>query len=115
MSCKILESDEMKSDLKNILVDRMKYNGYESTGNKFLSQYDESVQLIERFPLIGGRTDISYRQYIIKWILLDDYYIFYIIRENACDVILLRMLHQKQNWKKIMDMNKLYHIYGKAI
>lgn len=37
------------------------------------------------------------------------------IQEESKDVVILRVLYQKQNWGKILRIDRSYHLLGEAI
>lgn len=114
MRYKIKETDEALEDLGLISIQRFRYFGSLISGDTFLSKYDKAVTSLTPFPKGFNGREIFYRSYEIRLLPFDDYYIFFVFREVHQDVVILRVLHKAQNWKKIM-VNKTFHIHDEAI
>lgn len=45
----------------------------------------------------------------------NDYNIFFIIREIKKEIVILRLLNQKQDWATILRFNDFYHLNNKEL
>lgn len=114
MRYSIKETDEALEDLGLVSIQRFRYFGNLVSGDTFLSKYGKAVESLNPFPEGFRGREIFYRGYEIRLLPFDDYYIFYVVREETQDIVVLRVLHKAQNWKEIM-VNKTYHIQDEAI
>ncbi|MBR1597903.1 MAG: type II toxin-antitoxin system RelE/ParE family toxin [Lachnospiraceae bacterium] len=68
----------------------------------------EAISSISIFPHGFKDTHINYRNYNIYLLPYDIYNVFYIFDDDTITV--LRVLHQKRNWQRIINKHNYYHI-----
>ncbi len=111
----ILETDEAIKDLHKISIQGYEYTRDKNAGIRFLENYSETVETLTQFPKGFRGISIEHRGYEIKIFPFANYNIFFIVREESKDVVILRVLYQKQNWGKILRIDRSYHLLGEAI
>lgn len=67
------------------------------------------------FPQKFRGISIGHGNYEIHIRVFGNYNLFFYVNEIANEVIVLRILYQKQNWEHIMRYEDYYHIEGLAI
>ena len=110
---KILETDEAINDVHHISCEAYDYTRDKNSGLIFLKLYDATTANMAIFPSGFSATDIEYRGYEIHILPFGNYNLFYTVNEESRVIYILRILYQKQNWKRILRVDKTYHIRGK--
>lgn len=115
MSYKILETDETLNDLCAIAINAYNFTRYTSSGDNVLIAYDTTVKCLCDFPNKFRGISIEHRGYEIRIRAFGNYNLFFCVDEAKGEVIILRVLYQKQNWEHILKLENLYHIEGTVI
>ena len=104
----IQETDEAYEDLLSLAL-YVYETGYSfNHSNKVYENYDKAISSISIFPRGFKNTHINYRNYNIYLLPYDIYNVFYIFDDDTITV--LRVLHQKRNWQRIINEHNYYHI-----
>ena len=106
----ILETDEVINDVSYISCKAYEYTKDKNSGLIFLQSYDKTIDNMAIFPNGFSATNIEYRGYKIHILPFGNYNLFYIVDETNLEVIILRVLYQKQNWQRILGVDDIYHI-----
>ena len=115
MYYRVYETDEAIDDLSRIAISIYDYTRDKNSGEKFIDTYSDAIETLYVFPTGFRGICIEYRGYEIHIYPFGDYSIFFTVEPSNGSVIVLRVLHQKQNWQKIMALSGPYHIQGKII
>ena len=112
----IHETDEAINDVINMAIFYYNQGCSDTTVNKLLVDYDNAVnKSISTFPNGFQGIKFEYRGYEIQMMPHSIYNIFFIVNDDKKEVYILRALHQRQNWLKIINSNAKYFINGKEI
>lgn len=112
---KIHETDEAIKDIRHISYMAYDYTKDKNSGLLFLKLYNLTVSNMDIFPKGFNTLDIEYRNYLIHILPFGNYNLFYVVNEKKEEIYILRILYQKQNWKRILKIENSYHIQGKNI
>lgn len=112
---KILETDEVIEDVHRISCEAYEFTKDKESGLIFLKLYDATIANMAMFPNGFSTTDIEYRGYVIHMFPFGNYNLFYTVDDKNNKVFILRVLYQKQNWKRILRVDNTYHIRGRKI
>ena len=104
----IQETDEAYEDLFSLASYVYETSYSYNYSKKVYDDYDKAILSISIFPCGFKNTKIKYRDYSIYLLPYNIYNIFYIIENDTITV--LRVLHQKRNWQRIIKEQTLYHI-----
>jgi len=74
----------------------------------FLDQYEKQIQSLIAFPLGYRSTDLRYQGHQIRIKPFSSYNIFYVVDTRRCQVTILRVLKNRQNWKIIIHNEDEY-------
>ena len=80
----------------------------EQAANNFLNQYDKQIQNLTIFPFGYRGTDIQYHDYEIHLKPFSTYNIFYIIDAIQRQIVILRILKDRQNWNYSLQAGNNY-------
>lgn len=73
----------------------------------FINQYDTEIKRISYHSMVYKGICLQYRTYKIRMKSFKTYHIFYIVKEK--NIIVLRVLKDRQNWQYIMKNQNEYH------
>ncbi len=115
MYYRILETDEVLNDLSHISFEAYNYTRDKDSGIKFLNLYDMTVSCMSVFPTGFSAAQIEYRGYEIHILPFGNYNLFFVIDERKGIIVVLRVLYQKQDWQRILNVANSYHINNKDL
>ena len=115
MRYKIQETDEILEDITQIAISRYDYTGDIESAESFIDEYSSTIQTLEYFPNGYRGISIEHRGYEIKLMPWNYYNIFFIIRVIKKEIVILRLLNQKQDWATILRFNDFYHLNNKEL
>ena len=75
----------------------------------FLNRYDNEVKKLEFFPTGYRGIGLEYRGYEIRIKPFGTYNIFFVTDYEEQEVIILRILKDRQNWNDILQIHTTYH------
>lgn len=110
----IKETDEAKKDIRRNTAYIFDELHNEQAGAKFFEGYGKKVEGLRSFPYRYRGISVEYRGYEIRLLPYHNYNIFFVVREDVGDVVVLRVLHQLQNWRRILRFDD-YHIDGDVL
>jgi toxin ParE1/3/4 len=110
MSYKILETDESINDVYFIAINAYRYTCDEQSGENVISLYNETVEWLREFPFGYRGISIEHRGYEIHILAFGNYNLFFYIDTSKNEIVVLRVMYQKQNWERILKVQNLYHI-----
>ena len=108
MHFNIQETDEAYEDLFSLALYVYETSYSFNYSIKVYEDYDKAISSISIFPHGFKNTHINYRNYNIYLLPYDIYNVFYIFDDDTITV--LRVLHQKRNWQRIINEHNYYHI-----
>ena len=76
---------------------------------RFLRLYNKEIQKLENFPFGYRGVSFEYRGYEIRLKIFDTYNVFFIVDTADREIVVLRVLKDRQNWKVIMGQETEYH------
>lgn len=76
---------------------------------RFLNRYEEKVNILKQFPSGYHGIGLKYRGYEIKLMSFSTYNIFFIVDVEEFQVMILRVLKNLQDWKRMLRIQKDYH------
>ena len=115
MYYKVLETDEILNDLEKIAFSAYEYTKDVESGKRFLDLYNTTIANMSRIPLGFSGVGFDYRGYEIHMLPFGNYNMFYVIKEEVHEIVMLRTLYQKQDWRRILHLENIYHRNGKII
>lgn len=105
---RLLETKEAKRDLDNLAA----YMAISLKNSKaaidFLSLYHQQTQSLILFPFAYRGVSFTYQGYEIRMKTFSSYNIFFIIDSINYQIIILRILKDRQNWKSILKNKEKY-------
>lgn len=102
MMYRLNQTMEAKQDIKNLAV-YMKYslkNG--QAANSFLNLYYEQIESLKLFPFAYRGVGFKYKDYEIRMKVFSSYNILFTVDVKNNQIIILRVLNERQNWKVIL-------------
>ncbi|MCM1050001.1 MAG: type II toxin-antitoxin system RelE/ParE family toxin [Clostridiales bacterium] len=109
MQYSIIETMEAVDDVINFASYMMrKFKNYKAADD-FLNRYDNEVNKLRFFPTGYRGIGMEYRGYEIRIKPFGTYNIFFVIDYNEQEVIILRILKDRQNWNDILQIHTTYH------
>ena len=99
---------ESKRDVRGLVAYMsVSLKNYQAAQN-FLKMYHKQVQNLLIFPYGYRETGISYQGHEIRIKSFSTYNIFYVINERTRQIIILRVLKNRQNWKTTLQDEDSY-------
>ena len=111
---KILETDEAINDVSNLAIWIYEQYCNEAAAENLIDQYSNKIDALELFPHGFRGVSIEHRGYEIHFFPFSNYNIFFIVRDDHKDVVILRVLHQLQDWNRILRFDNVYHFGGRT-
>ena len=110
---RIQETDEAINDVSEMAIHI--YTQYKDAiaAEKLIDMYSTKIEPLENFPQGFRGLTIEHKGYEIRFFPFSNYNIFFVIREDKKDVVILRVLHQLQDWNRILHLENQYHITGR--
>jgi len=106
MTYKLRETTEAIEDVTNFatyMIDAFKNR---KAAIDFLNEYDVQIQRLKTFPFGYRGVKFEYQGYEIRIKPYDTYNIFFTVDTANQEIIVLRVLKNRQDWKSILDSNK---------
>ena len=99
---KVIHSETARKDVDN-LVAYMIYSlkNYQAASN-FFNLYDKQISNLKIFPYAYRDIGYEYQGYKIHIKPFSTYNIFYVVDETTHQIIILRILKNRQDWRNIM-------------
>ena len=107
---KVRETHEAMQDVTNLafyMVDEFKN---QKAALDFLDHYDEKIQGLTTFPFGYRGVGFEYRGYEIRLKPYDTYNIFFVVDTNGGELIILRVLKDRENWQTILLNHSSYRL-----
>lgn len=105
----VRESDESIQDVINLaLYIKLQFKNEQAAEN-FVNAYDREAASLRHFPRGYRGINIEYRGYEIRIKPFNTYNIFFTAIEERQQVIILRVLKDRQNWNHILRTQIEYH------
>ena len=112
----ILETDEAIDDITNMAIYYYTQGCSSKTVKGLLADYNTAVNdVISMFPNGFQGIEFEYKGYRIHMMPHSIYNIFFVVNDENKEVYIIRVLHQRQNWSKIIKSNIRYYINGKEV
>jgi len=96
----IQETLETIDDLAHLALYIYTEFSNEMAAEKLIEAYSQQINIIQAFPTAYCCTELYYRNYLIRKCPCGNINIFYIIDEKNKQIIILRVLHNLQNWEE---------------
>ena len=112
-SYRIQETDEAINDVSEMAIHIYTQYSDEIAAEKLIDLYSTKIDALESFPQGFRGLTIEHRGYEIRFFPFSNYNVFFVIREEKKDVVILRVLHQLQDWSRILHFDNQYHINGR--
>ena len=109
MSYEIRQTLEAENDLLSLscyIMDKFKNK---QAAKSFIADYRESMVALEHFPFGFRGVSIGCGDYEIRVRPFRQYNVFFYVNKNSSQVVILRVLHGLQDWRKILRMETEYH------
>lgn len=101
MMYKIRETQETLKDVTDFAVYMVEKLGNPKAAYEFLERYDKAIQQLKTFPFGYRGISFEYRGIEIGLKPYDTYNIFFVVEQSIQEIIILRVLKDRQNWKAI--------------
>ena len=108
MQYNVIQTIEAADDVVNFAIYMIKELKNHKAATDFLSQYDEEVKKLGFFPTGYRGIGLEYRGYEIRIKPFGTYNIFFTIDYAEQEVIILRVLKDRQNWNEILKLQVTY-------
>lgn len=105
----IQESNESIQDVINFAIYIKQQFKNEQAAENFMNAYDKEVSSLRYFPKGYRGINVEHRGYEIRIKPFDTYNIFFVVDEINQQVVILRVLKDRQNWNKILRTQITYH------
>lgn len=76
----------------------------------FYDEYEKQIQGLRTFPFGYRGISFEYRGYEIRLKPFDSYNIFFIVDAQKGEIVILRVLKDRQDWKTILQNHSEYHL-----
>lgn len=103
MKYSIKESLEALHDVERLAAYMMNPLKNEQAAKNFLNRYDKEAKRLSEFPYGYRGVSFEYRGYEIRLKVFSTYNIFFIIDTEENQIVILRVLKDRQNWKAILQ------------
>ena len=101
----ILETQEAIADVKNLAAYMIYYLKNGKAAGDFMKKYNKQLSILQITPLGYGGINLEYHGYEIRRKSFSPYNIFYIVDTRAHQIIILRVLKDRQNWHHFINSN----------
>lgn len=105
---KLKQTVEAKNDVKNLAAYMMYSLKNVQAANSFLKMYMKQIQSLKTFPFAYRGINFEYQGYEIRMKTFSSYNIFFVIDLMKHQIIILRVLKDRQNWKAILRSEDEY-------
>ena len=90
------------------MADYIERNFSVEKADKFQKAMKEQLSMLETLGSIFGTTGFYYKRYAIHKKPFPPILIFYIIKESAKEIHILRILREERNWERILKEQQEY-------
>ena len=108
MQYNVIQTVEAADDVVNFAIYMIKELKNHKAAIDFLSRYDEEVKKLGFFPTGYRGIGLEYRGYEIRIKPFGTYNIFFTVDYAEQEVIVLRVLKDRQNWNEILKLQVTY-------
>lgn len=105
----LVETLEAKQDVKNLAAYMIHSLKNVEAANRFLYLYDRQVHNFKIFPCGYKTINIEHQGYEIHRKTFSSYHIFYTIDDFKHQIVVLRVLKDRQNWRAILQTEDQYN------
>lgn len=109
MQYSVIETIEAVDDVINLASYMMRELKNQKAAYDFLSRYDKEAKKLGFFPTGYRGIGLEYRGYEIRIKPFGTYNIFFVIDYENQEVVILRVLKDRQNWNDILQLQVTYH------
>lgn len=106
---RLVETLEAKQDVKNLAAYMIYSLKNVEAANRFLYLYDRQVHNLKIFPYGHKGVNIEYQGYEIHLKTFSTYNMFYTIDDFEHQIVVLRVLKDRQNWRAILQTENQYN------
>lgn len=103
MAYKLLETLEAIEDVTRTAEYLLKELKNKKATLNFLDQYNKEIKRLESFPFGYRGVGFEYRGYEIRLKPFDTYNVFFIVDMTNENIVILRVLKNKQNWQMLLQ------------
>ena len=104
----LVQTKEAGRDLDNLVAYMMYSLKNGQAANNFLSEYERQIHNLVIFPFGYRGVSFEYQGYEIHLKTFSSYNIFFVIDDLKHQIIILRVLKDRQNWKAILQNEDTY-------
>ena len=105
---RVRETKETKWDLRNLAVYMIYSLKNGQAARNFLAQYEKQIQNLLTFPFGYRGIGFTYQGYEIRMKPFSTYHIFFVVDSKTHEITILRVLKDRQNWKRILHNEEEY-------
>lgn len=105
---KLIQTREARDDLENLVVYMIYSLKNRQAASSFLDQYKKGIQNLTLFPFGYREIGFKYQGYEIRVKPFSSYNIFFVADGKAQQIIILRVLKNRQNWRNILYRENKY-------
>lgn len=109
MRYRVLETREALEDVSNLAIYMINTFKNQKAADDFFNAYDRQVKNLCVFPIGYRGISIEYRGYEIHLKPFDTYNLFFIVDNDMGRIVILRLLKNLQDWKRILRIETEYH------
>lgn len=109
MHYKVVVTQEALEDVSNLAIYMIDTFKNQKAADDFLVAYDRQMKMLSAFPIGYRGISIEYRGYEIRLKPFDTYNLFFIVDDEMEQIVILRLLKNLQDWKRILRMETDYH------
>lgn len=108
MMYRIRTTKEVGKDIDNLVAYMICSLKNGQAASTFLDKYDMQIRGIATFPFGYRGTGFKYQGYEIRMKPFSSYHIFFVIDAKKCQITILRILKDRQDWKTILHSENNY-------
>lgn len=109
MQYNLIETIEAVNDVTHLAAYMIIFLKNHKAANDFVDRYDKEVQKLKTFPFGYRGISLEYRGYEIRIKSFDTYNVFFVVDYESKNIIILRVLKDRQNWQYILKSENTYH------
>ena len=110
MMYKIRETQEAVKDVTDLAVYLIENFENPKASHDFLERYDKEIQQLKTFPFGYRGISFEYQGMEIRLKPYATYNIFFVVDQGIQEIIILRVLKDRQNWKVILSGETDYRL-----
>lgn len=109
MQYNLRETKESIEDMSKLAVYMIEEFKNHKAALDFLDRFDYEIKALSLFPFGYRGISIEYRGYEIKLKPFGTYNIFFVVDTVENNIIILRVLKDRQDWQSIIRLQTQYH------